>query len=155
MDFTGRHVVITGASSGIGLATAVKIVTLGGRVTLIARRADALEDARQTLGDHANFETVDVADKTRLLTALDRAVHRSGPIDGLFLNAALGGDFAPIWEYTDDTLEELLRVNVVSPFWAVRHVVPSSDGERPGIDSPHRQPGFRNWDGREQRLCHQ
>jgi NAD(P)-dependent dehydrogenase (short-subunit alcohol dehydrogenase family) len=125
MDFTGRHVVITGASSGIGLATAAKIVSLGGRVTLIARRADALEDAQQALGDRASFEAVDVADKMRLLTALDNAVDRSGPIDALFLNAALGGDFVPIWEYTDGTLEDLLRVNVVSPFWAVRHVLPA------------------------------
>ena len=125
MDFIGRHVVITGASSGIGLATAAKIVSLGGRVTLIARRADALEDARRALGDDASFEAVDVADKMRLLTALDNAVLRGGPIDALFLNAALGGEFLPICDYPDSTLEELLRVNVVSPFWAVKHVLPA------------------------------
>ena len=38
MDFTGRHVVITGASTGIGRATADRIAALGGKVTLIARR---------------------------------------------------------------------------------------------------------------------
>ena len=38
MDFTGQHIVVTGASTGIGLATAEKIVALGGQVTLIARR---------------------------------------------------------------------------------------------------------------------
>jgi NAD(P)-dependent dehydrogenase (short-subunit alcohol dehydrogenase family) len=77
MDLIGRHVVITGASSGIGLATASKIVSLGGRVTLIARRAGALEDAQHALGDDASFEAVDVADKMRLLTALDNAVYRA------------------------------------------------------------------------------
>ena len=125
MDFIGRHVVITGASSGIGLATAATIVSLGGRVTLIARRAGALEEAQHALGGDASFEAVDVADKVRLLTALDNAVYRGGPIDALFLNAALGGEFLPIWEYPDSTLEELLRVNVVSPFWAARHVLPA------------------------------
>lgn len=125
MDFLDRHVIITGASSGIGLATAAKIVSLGGRVTLIARRADALESAQHTLGDAASYMAVDVADKRRLLAALDRAVDRGGPIDGLFLNAAFGGDFVPVWEYADATLEELLRVNVSSPFWAVKHVLPA------------------------------
>jgi NADP-dependent 3-hydroxy acid dehydrogenase YdfG len=51
MDFTGRHVVVTGASSGIGRATAVKIAGLGGKVSLIARRADMLERIRQELGE--------------------------------------------------------------------------------------------------------
>ncbi|HEX8057904.1 MAG TPA: SDR family NAD(P)-dependent oxidoreductase, partial [Novosphingobium sp.] len=43
MDFTGQHVVITGGSTGIGRATAEKIVAAGGKVSLIARRADVLE----------------------------------------------------------------------------------------------------------------
>lgn len=42
MDFTGSHVVITGASTGIGRATATLIAQRGGRVTLIARRSDLL-----------------------------------------------------------------------------------------------------------------
>lgn len=125
MDFIGRHVVITGASSGIGLATAAKIVSLGGRVTLIARRADVLESARHALGDAASYVAIDVGDKLRLLAALDSAADRGGPVDALFLNAASVGDFLPIWEYADATLEELLRVNVLSPFWAVKHVLPA------------------------------
>jgi NAD(P)-dependent dehydrogenase (short-subunit alcohol dehydrogenase family) len=125
MDFTHRHVVITGASSGIGLATAAKIVALGGRVTLIARRADALETAGRTLGSAANHVAVDVGDKRQLLSALDSSVDRGGPIDALFLNAAFVGDFLPVWEYPDSTFEEVLRINVVSPFWALKHVLPA------------------------------
>jgi NAD(P)-dependent dehydrogenase (short-subunit alcohol dehydrogenase family) len=125
MDFIGRHVVITGASSGIGLATAAKIVSLGGRVTLMARRADVLTDVQHTLGDAASYLAVDVGDKMQLVAALQSAVDRGGPLDALFLNAALGGDFVPMWEYPDHTLEALLRVNVLSPFWAVKHVLPA------------------------------
>jgi NAD(P)-dependent dehydrogenase (short-subunit alcohol dehydrogenase family) len=125
MDFTHRHVVITGASSGIGLATATKIVSLGGRVTLLARRADTLADIQRSLGELVSVAAVDVANKHDLLAALDAAVMRSGAIDGLFINAASSGSFVPVWEYTDAAFEELLRVNVHAPFWAVRHVLPA------------------------------
>ena len=131
--FKDRHVVITGASSGIGLATAAKIVSLGGHVTLFARRVDVLKDVQQTLGDAAECVAVDVGEKVPLLAALDDAVAHGGPIDALFVNAALAGDFVPVWEYPDNTLEDVMRVNVLSPFWAVRHVLPAMMARRKGL----------------------
>lgn len=125
MNFTDRHVVITGASTGIGRATASKIAASGGKVTLIARRAELLDAAQRELGAGAYALAVDVSDKQQLLDALDIAIARNGPIDGLFLNAASGGSFAPVWEYGDEPLEELLTVNVKAPFWAIRHVLPA------------------------------
>jgi NAD(P)-dependent dehydrogenase (short-subunit alcohol dehydrogenase family) len=125
MNFTDRHVVITGASTGIGRATASKIAALGGKVTLIARRAELLDAAQRELGAGALALTADVSDKQQLLNALDTAIARNGPIDGLFLNAATGGSFAPVWEYSDEPIEELLTVNVKAPFWAIRHVLPA------------------------------
>lgn len=125
MDFSGQHVVITGASTGIGRATAAKIAGLGGRVTLIARRADRLEEAARALGEGATWAAADVGDKAQLLAALDAAADRNGPIDGLFLNAATEGTFVPTPDYTDEAFEQVMRVNVHSPFWAVRHVLPA------------------------------
>lgn len=125
MDFTGQHIVITGASTGIGRATATKIASLGGRVTLIARRAPLLEEACRELGAGARFAAADVGDKAQLLAALDSAVAQNGAIDGLFLNAASGGTFAPIGDYPEDSFEEVLNTNLRSPWWAVRHVLPA------------------------------
>lgn len=125
MDFTGQHVVITGASTGIGRATATKIVGLGGKVTLIARRSDLLEEACRELGNGAASAAADVGDQAQLIAALDAAVHRNGPIDGLFLNAAAEGQFALTPDYTDEAFDQVMRVNVHSPFWAVRHVLPA------------------------------
>lgn len=125
MNFTDRHVVITGASTGIGRATANKIIALGGKVTLIARRAELLEAAQRELGERAAYATADVGDQGQLIAALDAAVTHHGPIDGLFLNAAATGSFVPLWEYGDESLEETLQINVKAPFWAIRHVLPA------------------------------
>src|ERR1700753_3531209 len=78
MDFTGRHVVITGASSGIGRATAARIAFLGGRVTLIARRAVALAAACGEIGAGASYVVADVGDQAQILAAIDAAVARNG-----------------------------------------------------------------------------
>lgn len=123
MDFNGQHVVITGGSAGIGRATAERIVAAGGTVTLIARRPDVLEQTARELGPQAKAIACDVGVQADLIAALDQAEQRA-PIDGLFLNAAAGGVFTVTADYPDDKMEEVLRVNVLSPFWAIRHIMP-------------------------------
>ncbi len=125
MDFTGQHVVITGGSTGIGRATAERIAGLGGKLTLIARRGDVLDEAVAAIGPAAFGIACDVGDKEALLAALDAGVAQGGPIDGLFLNAAAQGDFLLTSDYSDEAFEQCLRVNVWSPFWALRHVLPA------------------------------
>ena len=125
MDFTGQHVVITGGSTGIGRATAEKIASLGGKLTLIARRKQVLDEAVAAIGPAASGIACDVGDKEALLAALDAGVARNGPIDGLFLNAAAPGIYELTSTYSDEAFEQCLRVNVWSPFWALRHVLPA------------------------------
>ncbi|MCX7863852.1 MAG: SDR family oxidoreductase, partial [Novosphingobium sp.] len=124
MDFTGRHVVITGASSGIGRAAAARIAAQGGTVTLIARRAAMLAEACAEIGTKASYAVADVGEKEQILAAIDNATQRNGPIDGLFLNAADIGEFQLSTEYSDEAFEATLRVNLLSPFWSARHVMP-------------------------------
>jgi NAD(P)-dependent dehydrogenase (short-subunit alcohol dehydrogenase family) len=123
MDFTGRHIVITGASTGIGRATAERIARAGGTLTLIARREGVLAPLAQELG--AGFVAADVGDRPALIAALDRAVAERGPIDGLFLNAGTGGSFAPIAAYDHAAFDEVMRVNTTSVFWAIAHALPA------------------------------
>jgi NAD(P)-dependent dehydrogenase (short-subunit alcohol dehydrogenase family) len=124
MNFTGKHVVITGGSTGIGKATAAKIASLGGRVTLVARRLDVLQQAAREIGGLANYIAADVGIKAQIIDAIDKACEQSGPIDGLFLNAATEGMFGLTPDYTDEAFEQAMRVNVHSLFWTVRHVLP-------------------------------
>lgn len=124
MDFNGRHVVITGASTGIGRASAARVAALGGRVTLIARRAELLAAACAELGPGARWAAADVGDKAQLLAALDAAQEQNGFIDGLFLNAGTGGAFAPVEAYADEAFDAVLAVNLKAPFWAIAHVLP-------------------------------
>ena len=124
MDFSGQHVVITGGSSGIGRATAERIAAAGGKVTLLARRADVLGAAAREIGSAAFALPCDVGIKGELLAALDAAVNHHGAIDGLFLNAAAEGMYGLTSDYTDEAWEEVMRVNVTAPFWAIRQVMP-------------------------------
>lgn len=125
MDFSGQHVVVTGGSSGIGRATADKVASLGGKVSLIARSPEKLKAAAGELGESAAWFAADVGEQTQLIAALDGAAARHGPIDALFLNAATEGMFGPTPDYTDEAFETVMRVNVHSPFWAIRHVLPA------------------------------
>jgi NAD(P)-dependent dehydrogenase (short-subunit alcohol dehydrogenase family) len=131
-DLAGKHIVITGASTGIGRATATACVKAGAHVTLIARRADLLEQAAHDLGGNTAFAAADVADKTALTAALDHAVATHGAIDGLFLNAGIGGMFAAIEDYTDETFDAVMAVNLKSVFWAIQHVLPAMKERRTG-----------------------
>jgi NADP-dependent 3-hydroxy acid dehydrogenase YdfG len=73
MDSAGQHVVITGASTGIGKAAAARVVRGGARVTLIARRGELLADLCAELGAGAGWAAADVGKQDQLIAALDSA----------------------------------------------------------------------------------
>lgn len=127
MSFKGRHILITGASSGIGAATARLLASRGAAVSLLARRQAALDEQVQIIARHGGKAlgfAADVSDKPALLAAIDAAEHAHGPIDALFANAGIGGEFAPFAAYDDDVFERVLRTNLSAPFWAMKRVLP-------------------------------
>jgi NAD(P)-dependent dehydrogenase (short-subunit alcohol dehydrogenase family) len=125
VDFTGQHIAVTGASSGIGLVTARLLAKRGATITLIARRADNLEEAKQAIGGRTAWAAADVGDKDQLDAALDAAAHQNGPIHGLFANAGLTGGFTPAVSFDPQVFEETIRVNLTSVFWAIQKVLPA------------------------------
>jgi NAD(P)-dependent dehydrogenase (short-subunit alcohol dehydrogenase family) len=110
----GRTFVITGGSSGIGLATAREVIALGGRVALVGRSSDRLKRACQELGEAASAIQLDVTDEH----AVEEAFGKIGRIDHLVTAAAgsLRGRQAEL-----DTA--LARGLFESKFWGQHHCV--------------------------------
>lgn len=134
-EFANRHVLVTGASSGIGLATARMLARQGARVYLIARGEAKLADAADAIardGGTAAFGVADVADCSALMAAIDKAERAFGPVAGLFANAGTGGRFAPLCDYDDELFEAVLRTNLTSIYWAIKRVLPAMRERRSG-----------------------
>ena len=100
----GRVAVITGASSGIGAATARALAADGYRVALLARRVDRITAFADELGDGAIAIEADVTDRDALLAAADRVQQEFGGADVLVNNAGvmLLGPFSPTSARTTD-----------------------------------------------------
>ena len=125
MDFDGKHIAVTGASSGIGLAATKMLCERGARVSLIARRKELLDEVCSELGKNAAGFAADVGDKAQLEAAFDAAAAHFGPVEGLFANAGLTGGFTPFTAFDPQVFEDTIRVNLTSVFWAAQKVIPA------------------------------
>jgi len=125
MNFNGKHICVTGASSGIGLVAAKMLVERGARVSLIARRKELLDQVCAELGENAAGFAADVGDKAALEAALDGAADHFGPIEALFANAGLTGDFTPFSAFDPEIFAQTIKVNLTSVFWAAQKVIPA------------------------------
>ncbi|MDF1670945.1 MAG: SDR family NAD(P)-dependent oxidoreductase [Roseovarius sp.] len=114
-----KSVIITGASSGIGRATAEHFLGAGWRVGLIARRAEQLEE--MAVG-HPNAIALpcDVTDAEAMKTAFAQFTSQSGRLDVLFNNAGLFGPAGLIDEIPLDGFEQVMNVNIRGMFIAAQ-----------------------------------
>ncbi|MCW8984047.1 MAG: SDR family oxidoreductase [Thermoanaerobaculales bacterium] len=121
LDLRGRRVVISGASSGIGLETARMVASRGAEVCLTARRMGPLAAAAEDIGDDAWAWPCDVADPNSVAALAAETKNRWGAVDGLVNNAGIA-PMARLEETTDDIWDEAFAINVRGPFLLCREL---------------------------------
>jgi len=132
-DSTSPTVVITGASSGIGLGLAQAYLERGFNVVANARTDERLAAAAKQLGNPARFLGVagDIGKRDTAQQLIDRAVQRFGQVDVLINNAGIF-NAKPFVEYTEEELDQLVATNlkgfVYASQAAAKHMIPRRKG---------------------------
>lgn len=120
--FDGQTVIVTGAASGIGRATALRIAKEGGRVIASDLSQEGLE---KLVAEHPELEFIPVAGDISSQEAVDRILASAdGKIEGLVNNAGIMDSFQPVHEVDDATWDRVLAVNLTSMMRLMRAVVP-------------------------------
>lgn len=118
-----KVVVITGASTGIGAATARLLAGRGMSVVLVARRKDVLESVAARCGGRALAVAGDVANRDEVRVVVEAALARFGHID-VWINNVGQGISRPPSELTDEDIDEVMRLNVKSALYGMQEVLP-------------------------------
>jgi NAD(P)-dependent dehydrogenase (short-subunit alcohol dehydrogenase family) len=122
-----RIALVTGASRGIGYATALALARSGAHVVAVARTVGGLEeldDAVRELGGTATLVPLDVRDSpaiARLANALDQRYHR---LDVLIANAGIGGPSSPLAHVEAQAWDDVIAINLTANFQLIRHLEP-------------------------------
>jgi NADP-dependent 3-hydroxy acid dehydrogenase YdfG len=122
-DLAGMVVAITGASAGIGAATAKALLSEGANVVVGARRKERLDELAHEFPDSVAVVEMDVripSDSKNLVLA---ALEKFGRLDVLVANAGIGA-YGGIMDLTDDQLSDMMDTNIAGTVWPIRAAVP-------------------------------
>jgi 3-oxoacyl-[acyl-carrier protein] reductase len=119
----GQVVAITGASAGIGAATARALAAEGALVALGARRVERLDALVDELGGNALAVDLDVRDPASSRRMIDATLARFGRLDALVANAGIGA-YGGIMDLDDETLATMMDTNFAGTVWPIRAAVP-------------------------------
>lgn len=127
----GKVIVITGASSGIGAAAAVRLGKMGAKVVLAARREEQLEALVKGIGENAMAVRTDVAKRSDLDHLISAAIDRFGQVDVLWNNAGI----MPISFFDEGLVEEwdqMIDINIKGVLYGINAVLPHMLGRGQG-----------------------
>ena len=113
MRLQGKIAIVTGAASGIGKASAALFAAEGARV-IAADRTEA-----------EGLVAADAGSEDDVQDLVQTALRRFGGLDIFFANAGISGGLASIFEQTPEDWQEILRVNLIGPFLAIKHAAPA------------------------------
>jgi len=122
LGLAGAVIVVTGAGTGIGAATALRLGAAGAHVVLVGRRIELLETSAKAVheaGGQAHCVAADLALQESTGRIVAEAVGRFGTVDGLVNNAAIVRHF-PLSKWQVDGFDEHVAVNIRAPFFLLR-----------------------------------
>ncbi|MFT4103543.1 MAG: SDR family NAD(P)-dependent oxidoreductase [Burkholderiaceae bacterium] len=120
----GKRAIVTGAGSGIGRASATLFAREGAAVLAVDRDADGVEQTVSAIRDAGGIAiglALDAGDEAGVQAYVQRAVDEFGGFDVLYANAGVSGGDVPLFEQTTELWQQVLRVNLIGPFLAIKH----------------------------------
>jgi NAD(P)-dependent dehydrogenase (short-subunit alcohol dehydrogenase family) len=122
----GKSVIITGAGSGIGRAASLLFTREGAKLLAVDRTDHVKEtvDLVKKAGGTAEAMQADAGSEQDVIAYIDKALSTYGKLDAIWANAGISGGLVPLAEQTPEHWQEILRINLIGPFLAVKHSIP-------------------------------
>jgi NADP-dependent 3-hydroxy acid dehydrogenase YdfG len=138
MSAQGKSIIITGASSGIGAATAKRLAEAGARVMLAARREDRLKELAGELGDTVRYRVTDVTDHSDMLELGQDTIKAFGQVDAIVNNAGIM-PLSPLANRRVDEWDQMIDVNIKGVLYGIdavlTHMLERGDGHIINVSS--------------------
>lgn len=131
----GKRAIVTGAGSGIGRASAILFAKEGARVFAVDKNEAGVHEtvaAIKAAHGEGHAWVADSGSEPDVVAYIERAVATFGGLDVLFANAGISGGMVPLFEQTVEHWQEVLRVNLIGTFLAVRHGSPYMINQQKG-----------------------
>jgi NAD(P)-dependent dehydrogenase (short-subunit alcohol dehydrogenase family) len=128
MEFEGKVALVTGAGSGIGKATALRLAAAGASVVVISRTQDEIDRTRDEIiatGGKALSVVADVSEPGDVENVVRRTLDTYGRIDIVVANAGINGMWAPIDDLKVDEWDKTMKVNLRGTYLTLHHTVPA------------------------------
>jgi NAD(P)-dependent dehydrogenase (short-subunit alcohol dehydrogenase family) len=122
----GKSVIITGAGSGIGRAAA-QLFSLEGAKLIIVDRSESVHETAKLVSDAGGTIeaiTADAGSESDVKAYVEKALSKYGKLDAIWANAGISGGLVPLLEQTVEQWQEILRINLIGPFLAIKHSMP-------------------------------
>ena len=124
-QLSGKTAIITGGGGDIGKTTAARFVAEGGKVLLVARNEERLQQVTEETGSaQCHYRAADITDSEQVAACVSYAQVELGGLDILLANAGISGPSAPIENYPQADFENILQVNVTGTWLCLKHALP-------------------------------
>jgi NAD(P)-dependent dehydrogenase (short-subunit alcohol dehydrogenase family) len=126
MPFSGKNMIVTGATGDLGTAITRRLISLGAKVLAVAPNDAVLSRLAGEVSGRGVLETfvADVSDAAQVLGYATRAFELWGQVDGLVNNAGIQTPVRPIVEFPEDEFDRVMAVNVRGVFLGMKYVLP-------------------------------